>query len=377
MKFDKLFKRNKNNSIIQWSINVINNSTHSVINVEYGGKDSKNITYSTIIKEGKNLGKKNETTHYEQAIKEAESKWKSKQERENYKTFLEDIDSGVSPMLAHPYEKHFNKITFPVYVQPKLDGYRMLFYDKKCFTRQSKEYSILYGTKLYEELCTISHSLDGELFIEDGEFEKLGILRKKALKTEEDKNLLDKIQYHIYDIVDMKKVYNDRHETLLDIFSKKYKYIKYVPTYSANDKSDINKFHEKFINEKYEGSIIRNYNGMYIKGRSYDLLKYKDFMDEEYKIVDFTYETEGLSKENIKTIIWCCVNENGEKFNVKPKGTVDERRKIYIECLQNFDSLYKNKMLWVKFFEKTQYNIPRFPSTKTDKVSTYIRNELL
>ena len=41
------------------------------------------------INNGKNIGKKNQTSHFEQAISEAESKWKTKQEKENFQIGLD------------------------------------------------------------------------------------------------------------------------------------------------------------------------------------------------------------------------------------------------------------------------------------------------
>ena len=63
---------------------------------------------------------------------------------------------------------------------------------------------------------------------------------------------------------------------------------------------------------------------------------------------------------------------NGDEFNVRPGGTKIERQKIYSDCLDNFK--YKGKRLYVKYFELTDRGIPRFPTTKTTCVETYIRD---
>lgn len=71
----------------------------------------------------KNLGKINETTAEEQAISEMESKIAEKLKEEYFQTIEEAKNSIVIlPMLAKDYKKERQKVKFPCYVQPKLDG---------------------------------------------------------------------------------------------------------------------------------------------------------------------------------------------------------------------------------------------------------------
>ena len=152
------------------------------------------------INTGKNIGKKNETTHYEQAISEAKSKWKKKSEQ-GYSTTkitnnntnetkitnntddakITNVENIVTfPMLAQDYHKQKSKLSYPAYIQPKLDGYRMLYNSKTqyCNSRQGKEFGIIRQTDLYKELTKINGDgiiLDGELYLHNGIFEHLGI----------------------------------------------------------------------------------------------------------------------------------------------------------------------------------------------------------
>ena len=66
----------------EWNIVVINNGDHSVIEIEYGYVSGKMTKGTKKITHGKNIGKRNQTTHFEQAVLEAQSKWKKKTEQE-------------------------------------------------------------------------------------------------------------------------------------------------------------------------------------------------------------------------------------------------------------------------------------------------------
>ena len=156
------------------------------------------------------------------------------------------------------------------------------------------------------------------------------------------------------------------------LFRSNFKMIKLVDTLEVKDENMIKECHSNFIKDNYEGSILRNKFGIYkCKVRSTDLLKYKDFQDDEFEIVNFTYEQD-TSKENKNLIVWICKTNNGDEFNVRPGGTKIERQRIYKDCVENFK--YKGRKLCVKYFELTERGIPRFPTTKSTSIETYLRD---
>jgi hypothetical protein len=137
----------------------------------------------------------------------------------------------------------------------------------------------------------------------------------------------------------------------------------------CNNSNDINAFHQQFCADGYEGSILRNAGGMYkCKYRSYDLLKKKDFDDDEFVITGFTFEKD-TSGHNEPLVVWICKAADSNSFNVRPKGTELERKTLFKN-----GSTYIGQKLWVKFFGYTEGNVPSFPTTARDSVSDYIRN---
>uniref|UniRef100_A0A6C0ALL5 Polydeoxyribonucleotide synthase [ATP] n=1 Tax=viral metagenome TaxID=1070528 RepID=A0A6C0ALL5_9ZZZZ len=385
--FEALYEKDAHGKIRSWNLRVEKYEEFSEIIIIYGYK--RLIEQRRRLNLGKNLNKSNCTTHFTQAIMEAQSKW-TKKVNEGYSTINEtneetkqettnekqETTKVIYPMLAQDFNKHKTKLKYPAFIQPKLDGYRCIFNskDKSCNSRQGKEFSIIKRTELYKELMSIKDDiiLDGELYIHKGLFEDLGILRKKKIEKS-DIDYLNKIEYHVYDIIVGNIDFDNRFIKLKRLIdTNKFKMIKLVETLQLDSEAMINEYHSNFIKNNYEGSILRNKFGIYkCKIRSTDLLKYKDFQDDEFEIVNFTYEAD-TSKENKNLIVWICKTTNGDEFNVRPGGTKIERQKIYSDCLDNFK--YKGKRLYVKYFELTDRGIPRFPTTKTTCVETYIRD---
>jgi DNA ligase-1 len=139
---------------------------------------------------------------------------------------------------------------------------------------------------------------------------------------------------------------------LIDEFEN-CKSVKVVESHYATCEEDVYKLQSQFLEDGYEGAIVRELDGEYRFGyRSNKLLKVKSFMDEEYKIVGFTT---GVGRFE-GCCIWICETGSGLEFKVVPQGTMEERKATYDTADKNI-----GKHLKVKFFELTDDNIPRFP----------------
>jgi len=93
--------------------------------------------------------------------------------------------------------------------------------------------------------------------------------------------------------------------------------------------------------------------GMYNVGnRSADLLKMKEFQDDEFEITGF-YEGEGGEKG---LVLWKCKTKDDKEFGCRPQGTHEDRRELF-----KHGADYVGKMLTVRYQELTKDGIPRFP----------------
>lgn len=310
---------------------------------------------------GKNIGRSNETTPFEQAVLEAKSLWRSKLD-DGYVEDKDNIPKAGAvvfflPMLAHVWEKRNKYITLPAYVQPKLDGLRCLARKTdgvvKMWSRKGK---LLEVPREIRESLTVflkeGQTTDGELYRHDWTFQQIMKAAKKYREEGEDFPT-SMLQYHIYDCPDTTKGF---HERFVEGFSDKDipdNLIK-VDTQLIETLDEATEHLQLALDENYEGLMVRNYSGTYkFKHRSNDLQKMKKFLDAEYKVI----RVESASGRDEGTAVFTCITENDQEFRCRPMGTREQRR----EYLDNFDEKYYGQMLTVKFQELTDDGIPRFP----------------
>ena len=298
----------------------------------------------------------NNNNNNENEINNAETPKKIEEENEN------NINKKITirkyyPMLAHRYNEKKGDIKFPCFVQPKLDGVRCVVVGNKLYSRNGNRFPVLphieNELKLYNKNNLI---LDGELFTDDINFEKIVGLVKKYKKSEEDEKNSLKIYLNVFDYIDSKLPFNKRLINLNQFFekNKNMKYIKQVKTEECPQEKNIEEFLEKYTKEKYEGLIIRNKSGLYEENtRSVHLQKLKKFIDEEFEIIDYTTPDQG---KEVGCVIWICKTKEGKQFSVRPSGNYQERKKLYREAKK-----YIGKMLTVRYQELTNGHVPRFP----------------
>jgi len=309
--------------------------------------DGAKVTNSKECK-GKNIGKSNETTPEEQAIKQAESKILQKFDQGYFKT-KEDAETKtvILPMLAKGYKEQCNKIDWkrPVFVQPKLNGMRCLgMKDDFLLSRKGKR--IITLDHLYDELGHLRELItipDGELYAHGLSFqENMRLIKKyRPGKTE-------KIKFHIYDnVLDLD--FEQRHKMIAHAFrSKKFNNFSLVETYLIHNESELKRYHKLFLSLGYEGTIVRHGpEGYAINGRSANLLKYKDFKDTVARVIDVV-PSEARPEQGV------LVCEGG--FRAGLKFSHKEREEI----LQNKQN-YIGQMAEIRYFEETEDGKPWFP----------------
>ena len=377
-----LFKKDKTGKLRVWHLQAIKNLNRCKIVTEFGCKDGKMIRQEKEVLEGKNKGKKNETTNEQQMILMCDKIFDDKKTKEKYIDNIEDVykvselddDSSLSflPMLAQTFEPKSNvakkvDMKFPCFVQPKLDGIRCLTYLKNnTIVNQSRTLKYFNNlSHINDELNSLFKEypklvLDGELYNHYIDFNKIsGIIKKQHLQDSDKQNLLI-IKFYIYDcffIDDLKKTFQERKDFISKHITSEFKNSIAVETiYCNNSTSEFMKLHGMFESKKYEGTILRNIDSAYEFTRSNNLQKYKSFIDSEFEIIGYK---EGCGLDS-GTVIWRCKTTTGEEFDVRPIGTKEERKKMF----ENGEK-YIGKLLTVTYQELSAYKIPRFPVGKT------------
>ena len=359
-----LYTRTANGAINQWTVWARDGKVH----VEWGQVGGQ-MQYAAFDCEAKNIGRANSTTFGEQAIKEAIAKWK-KQLKKKY--FMSEADAETSlnlkPMLAHEFKKRLEKgaVTFPVDVQPKYDGVRCLTYRKggalMMQSRGGDPYVVHHLRVALEPVVNGSMVLDGELYIHGMSLQNITSLVKRP---REESAQLTYCIYDITDLNDQSAPWSQRLQSLLAFFGS-YPFITNAGIHMtwhciAGTPEQVQMAHDQYVQQGYEGAIIRQHHGLYRFGyRSHELLKLKSFQDAEFRIIGWT---RGKGKFEDYPV-FKCITAEGKDFDCLPKGTDQERR----EMLANANS-YIGKDLNVRFFQWTDERKPQFP------IGMYIREK--
>lgn len=263
--------------------------------------------------------------------------------------------------LANKYRDYKDKINFEKttwYVSQKLDGCRTITFTTsgQSYSREGNMFETL--GKYKEELSRLSIPyglvLDGETCIvdKDGREDFQKIIKEITRKD----YTIPNPKYKIFDILTEEEFkngysnvpYSERMNRLnfeSEIFEK-------LEVKKCN--SEIFENMKKEANEKnWEGLMLRT--DIYQGKRSNDLIKYKEFSDEEFEVIDMevgpfqviSKET-GLA-ETIETMTNVVIKlENGDTVSVGSGFSIDERKEFY-----NDRNKIVGHKITVRYFERT------------------------
>lgn len=293
-----LYKLAKTGKTVQWSI-YLDGDRFRTEDGEVGGK----LTMSEYtVCTGKNIGRSNETSPAEQAYSEVLSKVQKKKDS----GYTQDASNAgrqeIDPMLAKSWKDYKDKIPDGTWfvMEPKLDGMRAVTNKDGMFSRGGKPIVAVPHLVILAKML-LTHFpegtfLDGELYNHDykNDFNKLISVFKKQKPTAEDLKESEKIaQYHIYDVcIPGSDLGADDRWLLIRSAIKQcglldIDCIQLISMTQVCWQSDIEMFHGMFMEQGYEGSMLRIQKAPYEKGRTKNLLKMKEFQDDEFQILGF------------------------------------------------------------------------------------------
>jgi DNA ligase-1 len=255
-------------------------------------------------------------------------------------------------MLAHKFMDHKQKIKYPVIVQPKIDGVRMVWqrHVGSPITRNGKRiYNIEHIVRALES--TGLDMLDGEIYHPSLTFEQINGLVRRSKNTCE-----TELQYWIFDSFAMLPTANRLISLEGRIPSTASPILTWVPFYWVHSEAEIWKLSGEFISQGFEGAMIRNPESFYQTKRTKDLLKLKPGRSSRAVITGWT-QGKGKHEGRMGTLIVQSV-EPGESWTCEVgTGFSDhERDWSYVR-----ERLFTGRQIKVLFQEFTANNIPRFP----------------
>lgn len=414
--------KNHGKTIGIWSISIAGESSlECKLLIQHAKSLDGKVVNSSVNVKGKNIGRANETTAYEQAQKELASRVK-KQLDKGYVRTQEEAKAPATnalglqqPMLAARWDQRKAKLSpFDLHhscIQPKLDGNRMLAQGGKAWTRGGKiRTTVDHILKELADAGLEGLGLDGELYIHGVRLQDINSLVKK-FRPSQHPNLpsnltghyspelvaqlgTDDLEFHVYDVFSTDLTYPDRLDLLAKRIPHNLPHVKLVPTYALRGGDEdraslddvfasVDRKHEEFVANGYEGAVVRLSHGIYEAKRSLQLLKVKDFVDAEFEIVGVE-ERQASSTEvstafveeltrvygfdaatmvdsgviHLRSGVWVLRTADGKTFNTTIQGDMFEKHKFFTEALEGN---YLGRMLTVRYIYLSTEGIPQIP----------------
>lgn len=384
-----LFKRDIQGNVIYWNADLYDNcirTFHGRIHSSFLQDPAKSITPPI---EGVNIGKSNETTDLEQAVKRLESEYKD-HIKKGYKEYpfpmnvaLEHFEQVVDktntdalgfakPMKCQKFE--LGKVKYPCIGQPKYNGVRAtvsinhftkdLFdeYPILILSKEGVEYKLEHLNKqLWDILKTLEQQginnpvLDGEIYLPNTPVTTIG-----GAARNESNPYNKQLQFVIFDLSIENICQKDRLEyintTGLYYHSNTYiaPRVYRTPSVVLNNDEESLEYLDTCLALGYEGAVTRQYEPEYAFGqRPMFMRKLKKFSDAEFEVIDIV--PYGDVSQNVGTGCKFILRNdlNDSTFECIPKGTTTER----LNYFANKEKYIGNKVT-AKFYERTINNIP-------------------
>lgn len=201
------------------------------------------------------------------------------------------MTSDFKPMLAGKAPERLADLNFPVLVSPKLDGIRCIIRDGVAVSRKLKP---IPNEFVQQELAGLPDGLDGELMVPGGFNACQSAFMSRSGNPD--------FTFYVFDqfIPERESGFEERYMQLaaeLPAMMATVAKAGGVPRVSlvqhwlAHSPSDIERMNADWLEQGYEGSMVRALHGPYKCGRSTTkqgwLVKVKQFEDEEAVVIGF------------------------------------------------------------------------------------------
>lgn len=283
----------------------------------------------------------------------------------------------IKPMLAKQSEKVTNtKIFDKIWLgSRKINGTRCLMYwdgeNIQTASRGGEHYNaatshIREHPALREIFqCNPTLILDGELYKHGKSLQQIS----GAARMEKNAYDCDWLEYWVYDCIhldELDKKAADRLawlESLANTYNigfNPYKrweegelQLQFVPQVEVSGWDNMKKLHDEYVSEGFEGLVIRDPSKPYKpNGRTNDMIKIKQYIDETFKVVGYE-----LGLRGSEDMCFICEMEDGRTFKAMPLGD----RSVKAEYIDNFEEKYNGHLGDCKYFELSDEGKPCQP----------------
>lgn len=279
--------------------------------------------------------------------------------------------------LAHPYNSKDGSVSSAgkfidskslIAIEPKLDGFRCvaIVRDGACilYSRNGKVISDNFEDTIVKQLSELNRSkkigdlvLDGELMGPD--FRSTAQMVHRKIKLAE----VDNFWYNVFDWMPLKEWLNQTpsmnaqitREQLEDMnLELQCKHVRLVERIIVPP-SERKKYHDIFVAQKYEGIMLKSLDTTYEFKRGKNVVKYKEFFDEDLEVVGFEEGKVGSENEGVLGAI---IVKNGTvRVNVGSGFSREQRQDIWSN-----QSKYRFSIAEIRYQGITEDGSLRFPT---------------
>jgi DNA ligase 1 len=263
-------------------------------------------------------------------------------------------------MLAYAFDpKRLKKYPLPWITQPKLNGdrCRAVFNEEgkvKIYSSTGLERtSVPHINERLESYGYKNFELDGELYVHGWTHQRIRSVVSRTVSLHPE---YEKMEYHIFDIINGDPQ-RDRAHTLLRLDLLNNSKLIWVPTSEDFTIEHIEDNYKTFIDEGYEGIIIRHSGVPYTRKKTTTMMKLKPRVSAEATILGWEEEHDiyGQAKDSLGAF-WLHLDD-GTKFKVGTGFKRDQR-----EHLWKIRQTLKGRRVKIRYQELSESGTPIMPS---------------
>lgn len=361
---------------------------------------ARTMSTPTTVSEGKNVGKRNATNAWTQALREAYGRWLKAADR---RAQPEDRAAAgrqvVPPMLLAKYADRPPR-AWPQYMQVKYDGVRALVYPwtpeveaavaGKAAPRHAKTARKVGAVLLSRTLRVVpawhiaeaalpflaahpAAAIDGELvaFGADGRLKPLQDISGMA-RNDATCGGLELVVFDVFDAGRPAAPFEARWRSVAEYpFKAPFVLAETVLVRSAAEAAAV---HQTHLDAGHEGSVVRDPASAYVPSfnglRSPQTLKWKPRYSAEFRCTGFASGSKGKAKGAVMWTVEIPPHAGGSARSVPASLTIDpnmpvkERKEIYARLVADpslFAREYGGRALTVEFFDWSSDGIPLQP----------------
>lgn len=230
-------------------------------------------------------------------------------------------------MLCYPFSEerllaknHRHKFQWssPWGAQPKLNGERgrAIVQSGRCILLSSTEELITTLPHINHQMSRFpSGEYDGELYKHGWTFSRIHSAISTTTRIHED---AQHIEFHIFDLIQDETLQAERIHNIINLspFFSYTTHIKQVPTIFINSIEKLMELYMYWIDQKYEGFIVRDLFAPYRRSRSPWIMKFKPREKDIYNVIAIIEATSEIGEPLNMVGSFLCVDPEGTPFRV-------------------------------------------------------------